>query len=230
MRIEILTFDGCPNEAVTRERVREAMLLESVRGAIDVIEVTTPQAAQNLRFLGSPSVRLDGEDIEAAARGKSAYGLMCRTYESDAGTVGAPSLEMIRAAIRRRDVLSDRWSVAVLYGLPIVALVASGSLGLAQGWQSALWAVALTTMGVACVANAMRCGRMHCYFTGPFFLGMAIVTLVLGFGKAPLSHGVWNVLYAIVLGGGTALWLLPDVILGMYRRTPSGATPPTEPR
>ena len=38
------------------------------------------------------------------------------------------------------------------------------------------WPVAFTWMGIACVFNATRCGRMHCYFTGPFFLLLAAVS------------------------------------------------------
>ena len=39
---------------------------------------------------------------------------------------------------------------------------------------------ALAWMGAACLANARRCGRMHCFFTGPFFLAMAALALAVG--------------------------------------------------
>jgi len=44
--------------------------------------------------------------------------------------------------------------------------------------------VAFLIMGLACIANARRCGRVHCYFTGPLFLLSAVLSAV---------HG-WNVI------------------------------------
>lgn len=102
MRVEVLTFEGCPNVHATRELVRQAVLLEAVGAPIDFIEVDSLEAAQRLRFLGSPSVRVDGEDVEPSANHRTGYGLMCRTYGYGVEAAGTPSIEMIRAAIRRR--------------------------------------------------------------------------------------------------------------------------------
>lgn len=101
MRIEVLTFNGCPHSDSTRELVQHAVLLEGVDAAIVIADVSSPEAAQNLRFLGSPSVRVDGEDAEPAARGRTEYGLMCRTYGDGTTTMGTPPIQLIRTAIRR---------------------------------------------------------------------------------------------------------------------------------
>ncbi len=101
VRIEILTLEGCPNVQATHELVRRAVQLEAVDAAIDVIEVKTFEAAQRLRFLGSPSVRVDGEDVERPTS-ELVYGLMCRTYRDAVGVSGVPPIEVVRAAIRRR--------------------------------------------------------------------------------------------------------------------------------
>ena len=61
----------------------------------------TPDVARRLRFLGSPSVRVDGEDVEPSANFRSAYGLMCRTYRVGSESSEKPAFGMIRAAIRR---------------------------------------------------------------------------------------------------------------------------------
>jgi hypothetical protein len=58
--------------------------------------VTDANAAQDLRFLGSPTVRINDNDIEPSARSRTDYGLMCRTY---LGSGGVPSEEMIRSAL-----------------------------------------------------------------------------------------------------------------------------------
>ena len=102
MHIEVLTFAGCPHAESARDVVRQALRLESVDAEIDDISVETIELAQRLRFLGSPSVRVDGEDVEPAANDRTEFGLMCRTYGHGAGAAGAPSIEMIRTAIRRR--------------------------------------------------------------------------------------------------------------------------------
>ena len=81
-----------------------------------------------------------------------------------------------------RDILSSRWRVFILYWLPAIAIVAVGPLAISSGWRTVVWTVALVTMGVACIVNALRCGRVHCYLTGPFFLLMALVALSYGLG------------------------------------------------
>ena len=73
-------------------------------------------------------------------------------------------------------------------------------------------------MGAGCVANALRCGRVHCYFTGPFFLIMAIVALLYGLGIVPLGRFGWNTLAAIALVGVLIFYSVPEVFIGRYRR------------
>jgi len=118
-----------------------------------------------------------------------------------------------------RDMLSNVTVIGAVYWLPALALVASGFFDIGQGWRAAVWIVALATMGAACVANARRCGRMHCYFTGPFFLIMAVVTLLYALGVMPLGKLGWNVIGTTVLVGTLALYWLPEVFFGRYRRT-----------
>jgi len=102
MRIEILTFEGCPNTDATRELVRQAVRLAAVDAEIEYVKVETQELAERLRFLGSPSVRVDGDDVELSANGRTSYGLMCRTYAYGPKVAGTPTIAMIRAAILRR--------------------------------------------------------------------------------------------------------------------------------
>ena len=101
VRIEILTFEGCPNALAAEETVQQAVLLEGVEATIDTVNVDTVEAAMHVRFLGSPTVRVNGVDVEPAARQTVDCGLMCRTYRYDNEVLGAPSLEMIRKSIRQ---------------------------------------------------------------------------------------------------------------------------------
>ena len=118
---------------------------------------------------------------------------------------------------KSRDILSSRWRVFFLYWLPAIAIFVTGPLAISSGWRTAVWTVALATMGVACIMNALRCGRVHCYLTGPFFLLMALVALSYGLGILRLGKNGWNLLGLITLIGAIALWCLPEMFLGKYR-------------
>ena len=100
MLIELLAFEGCPNAEVAHERI--VLALAGRPATIVQIEVDTPDLAIAHRFLGSPSVRVNGQDVEADAYRRRDFGLMCRTYPTSAErSEGAPSVAMIRAAIAR---------------------------------------------------------------------------------------------------------------------------------
>jgi len=73
-------------------------------------------------------------------------------------------------------------------------------------------------MGVACIVNAFRCGRVHCYFTGPFCFLMALVALSYGLGILHLGGNGWNLLVLIILIGAIALGCVPEMFLGKYRQ------------
>jgi hypothetical protein len=121
-------------------------------------------------------------------------------------------------ACKSRDILSSRWRVFILYWLPAIAIVVAGAPAISNGWRTVVWTVALATMGVACIVNALRCGRVHCYLTGPFFLLMALIALSYGLGMLHLGGNGWNLLGLITLIGAIALWYLPEMFLGRYRK------------
>ncbi len=99
--VEILAFAGCPHVEQARSNVRKALGHEGLSSEIREIEVNTHELALSQRFLGSPSVRVNGVDVEDAASTRSDYGLMCRTYSVGAESFGFPGVEMIRSAIQR---------------------------------------------------------------------------------------------------------------------------------
>lgn len=101
MKVEIFYFAGCPNHVPTAERVRALLEQEGVRAEVEEIEVRTPEQAEALGFLGSPSVRVDGVDVEPEARGVKTFGFGCRTYVEEGRRVGVPSAAMVQDAIRQ---------------------------------------------------------------------------------------------------------------------------------
>src|SRR5579885_1487768 len=100
MKIEILYFDGCPHHRPAVEQVKEALRQEGLNAELVEINVTGAARAQELKFLGSPTIRVNGQDIEPAARSSTSFGLMCRTYTAAGRRTCVPPLELIRAALR----------------------------------------------------------------------------------------------------------------------------------
>lgn len=104
----------------------------------------------------------------------------------------------------------------LIWGLPVAMLMLGSFLPIR--YLVVLWPIVLTFMGVACLVNARGCGRLHCYFTGPFFLVMAGAALLYGLGLIPLGPHGWNILGLILLIGGVGLCCGPEMLLGRYRR------------
>ena len=103
MKIEVLYFDGCPNHKPALERVRQVLAEESLFAEVLEVNVSEPSIAQKIGFLGSPSIRVNGLDVEPEARGERAYGMMCRTYPVNGRREGLPSREMLRQAMREQN-------------------------------------------------------------------------------------------------------------------------------
>jgi len=101
-RIEILFFAGCPHIELATARAREAIDASKVPAEIALIEVTDAADAIARRFLGSPSVRVDGADVDPSAFERSDFGLQCRVYSTGERFDGAPPAAWITAALQDR--------------------------------------------------------------------------------------------------------------------------------
>ena len=100
MKIEILYFAGCPNHHPAIARVTDILRQEAVTAELVEIEVKDASTAQQVEFLGSPSIRIDGRDVELAARSSRAFGFSCRTYFDEGRRAGVPPAAWIRAAVQ----------------------------------------------------------------------------------------------------------------------------------
>jgi hypothetical protein len=94
MRIEVLYVPGCPNYQPAVERIRKVLASESVQVGIRAVSVNTEAEAKALWFPGSPTVRINGEDVEPTQT--TVPSLCCRLY---ANRSGIPSEELLRIAI-----------------------------------------------------------------------------------------------------------------------------------
>lgn len=113
-----------------------------------------------------------------------------------------------------KDLVGNKRISLLVWRLPLIGF----ALGffVSPNFRTVLWTASLAVAGVACLVNASRCGRMHCYFTGPFFLLAAAVALTHGMGLLPLgSHG-WIWIGVAVLVCGCILNFLPERLWGKY--------------
>lgn len=79
--------------------LRELLAREGSPAEIDLRRITDDAAAQRERFLGSPTVRVNGRDVEPDAEQRTDYGMKCRLYRTTAGLSGQPQEEWLRAAL-----------------------------------------------------------------------------------------------------------------------------------
>jgi hypothetical protein len=102
-RVELLAFDGCPSCDALLAGVRELLQRSGAHAQLSVRRVQDDAIAQRERFLGSPTVRVDGHDIEPGANDRTDYGMTCRLYRTPDGLVGAPPLAWLEAALAEPD-------------------------------------------------------------------------------------------------------------------------------
>lgn len=98
MRLQVLYFDGCPGHEQLMPAIRT--LAEQHGADLEEIRITGTEHAEAERFLGSPTVRMDGKDVDPGAAGRTDYGMKCRLYRSPAGQSGIPPREWIDRALR----------------------------------------------------------------------------------------------------------------------------------
>ena len=94
--IEILFFDSCPNHEPTMDLAREVLSELGLEAEIREVPVETAEDAETHHFVGSPTVRVNGKDIEPDALDRSDFGLSCRMYRGG----GVPPKELLLEAVR----------------------------------------------------------------------------------------------------------------------------------
>jgi hypothetical protein len=98
--VEVLVFDGCPNVETALQRARGAIAAAKVPARVQLVRVADDDQARRLRFLGSPTVRVNGADVDPTAAGREDYGMQCRVYATGGRFEGAPPVDWITAALR----------------------------------------------------------------------------------------------------------------------------------
>jgi hypothetical protein len=96
--VEVLTFAGCPHASGALQLART--VAADVDGTADLrLVYIEEQQAGATQFLGSPSIRVDGRDIEPGAEARRDYTFSCRLYSTDRGLGPLPDPAWLRAAL-----------------------------------------------------------------------------------------------------------------------------------
>ncbi|HET8536032.1 MAG TPA: hypothetical protein VFL73_02525 [Solirubrobacteraceae bacterium] len=99
MTIELLYFDGCPNHDALVPHLRGLLAEAGIDATIELRRVETIEDAERERFLGSPTIRVDGRDVDPGAAARVDFGMKCRLYATEQGMRGSPPDSWILAAL-----------------------------------------------------------------------------------------------------------------------------------
>ncbi len=104
MKVEVLYFDGSPTYVAAEKALREVLSDEGIEAGVELVAVNTDEEAQDLRFPGSPTIRMDGRDLFPAPD-RAEYALGCRMYATPEGLKGSPTAEMLREVLTTEGVI-----------------------------------------------------------------------------------------------------------------------------
>jgi hypothetical protein len=100
MEVSLLYFDGCPNHVEALSLLETLLDEAGWTGEIGLVNVDSPERADELGFRGSPTVWLDG--VDPFLDPEAPVGLSCRIYATESGYQGTPPEQELRTAIAHR--------------------------------------------------------------------------------------------------------------------------------
>jgi len=100
MKVQVLYFEGCPHQEGTLEVVRATARELGTAIELEPVRVHAGSDLAGLRFLGSPTVLVDGVDVEPSAHARTDFAFGCRVYGSGGGV---PPRDLVLAALARGD-------------------------------------------------------------------------------------------------------------------------------
>jgi hypothetical protein len=107
VKVEVLYFDGCPNHEALLPHLRELLRATGADAEVELVRIDDLDVAERERFLGSPTVRVDGEDVEPGADRRRDFGLKCRLFATPDGLRGMPADAWVLAALAQAQTPSS---------------------------------------------------------------------------------------------------------------------------
>ena len=99
IRVEFLWFDGCPNHEPARALLDDVIAAVAPGTLVEAINASDPEVAAAHRFPGSPTIRVDGMDIDPSFVDPGDYTPRCRLFRTAEGLRGVPPREWIENAL-----------------------------------------------------------------------------------------------------------------------------------
>ncbi|MDA1062080.1 MAG: hypothetical protein O2895_04120 [Chloroflexi bacterium] len=99
MQIEFLWFEDCPNHLAARAMLREVLAERGRDARVDDIEVPDAATGERVRFPGSPTIRVNGQDVEPGVTDCVDCTPRCRLYHTDLGLRGVPMRAWVETAV-----------------------------------------------------------------------------------------------------------------------------------
>lgn len=107
MKVEYFYFPDCLSHAEGLTRLKKVLAEKGLNPEIEITCVTSDEQAQELDFIGSPTILIDGRDVDPQGRKGQSHALTCRVYRLEDGRYSPlPSEQMIRKALER--AIADR--------------------------------------------------------------------------------------------------------------------------
>ena len=98
MKVEVLCVAECPSHPAAVKLVKEVLAAEGVATEIQEVLVRDEGMADDLRFGGSPTIRINGRDVAGESQNAQSFALSCRLYLGSK-QVGVPPVELIHRAV-----------------------------------------------------------------------------------------------------------------------------------
>ena len=98
MKVEVLYVAGCPSHPAAVKLVRDILAAEGVDGKIHEVLVRDEGMASELKFAGSPTIRINGRDVAGESQDDQGFALSCRLYPGSK-QVGLPPADMVHQAV-----------------------------------------------------------------------------------------------------------------------------------
>jgi hypothetical protein len=106
--VEVLYFDGCPNHVPALALIERVAADLGIEPNLRLINVADQETAERLRFIGSPTIRIDGRDVDPYTEEHTDFGVSCRVFRTEAGMAGQPDERWVRDALARNEVSPTR--------------------------------------------------------------------------------------------------------------------------
>ena len=101
MKVQLLWFQDCPNHEAATTMLREVLAEVGVSSAVELVEVPDLDAGRRWQFPGSPTIRIDGVDVEPGWQSDGEFTPRCRLYPTADGLRGVPERAWVMDAVRR---------------------------------------------------------------------------------------------------------------------------------